>query len=79
ASINVFPNPSNGIFNIVQKNNFQKQNLEIYNLLGEKIISTTLNTSQTQINLSGKAKGIYFYKVVSEDGKNVSNGKLVVQ
>ncbi|MEO6884070.1 MAG: T9SS type A sorting domain-containing protein [Bacteroidia bacterium] len=79
ASINIFPNPNNGIFNVVQKNNFQKLNIEVYNVLGEKIIFQTLNSAQTQIDLSAEAKGIYFCKIFSDDGKIISDGKIVVQ
>ncbi|HVA97818.1 MAG TPA: T9SS type A sorting domain-containing protein [Bacteroidia bacterium] len=42
--ISVYPNPSNGIFTIAQKNNFEPLKVEVYNMLGEKIFFSTFNS-----------------------------------
>ncbi|HET6992212.1 MAG TPA: T9SS type A sorting domain-containing protein, partial [Bacteroidia bacterium] len=75
-NIFIFPNPSNGIFSVAKNNSLENSILEIYNVLGEKINSVELINDITEINLSGEAKGIYFYKVISE-GKRISSGKII--
>jgi hypothetical protein len=83
---NIYPNPSNGKFTIknydVRLTNY---NLEIYNVLGEKIYYSKLK-QQTQngtgrasdeIDLSGSPKGIYFVKIY--DGEKIYTEKIVIQ
>jgi hypothetical protein len=65
--IKLFPNPTSGKFN-VQVSNLKVQNLEVYNVLGEKVYSKSLNDKQTsiEINLSDHADGIYFVKLFTD-------------
>jgi hypothetical protein len=63
--INIYPNPSNGIFNFKDTKNLKQ--VEVYNLLGEQILA---QGNQKQINLSGFSKGIYYARI---------NGELVVK
>jgi hypothetical protein len=63
--INVYPNPSNGVFNFKDTKNIKQ--VEVYSLLGEQIVS---QGNQKQINLSGFAKGIYYARI---------NGEVVVK
>jgi len=81
--VNVFPNPNNGVFQI-QANSYQlmaNSQIEVYNMLGEKIANSQWPSanSQMQINLSGQPAGIYLYRVISETGGLVGEGKLVIQ
>ena len=76
--VKVFPNPSTGIFSVVLQSNPSKPEIEIYNMLGEKIYHRYFYSDKTEINLSQQPKGMYFYKVLSE-GKFISSGKLIVQ
>jgi len=77
--LSIFPNPSNGMFSINQHANFNKpQTIEIYNLLGDKIYTSTANkTKINNINLSDAPKGIYFVKLV--DGEKASTQKIIIQ
>lgn len=80
-NIDVFPNPSHGIFTI-RFNNYQnagKSTITIYNMLGKLIMSTSLNAKTTSIDLSSNSTGIYLYRIVSEQGSPVANGKLIIQ
>jgi hypothetical protein len=79
-SISVFPNPSFGQFtfelsNIIPAN----QELDIYNMLGEKVYTTKLCTASTPVNLSSQPKGVYLYRIVSENTANSYSGKLIIQ
>jgi uncharacterized repeat protein (TIGR01451 family) len=57
-SYSLFPNPSNGIFTFKDTKNLNT--VEVYSILGEKILS---QTNQKTINLSGFSKGVYFARV----------------
>jgi hypothetical protein len=63
--INIFPNPSNGIFTIrSQISNNEEQYIEVYNMLGAKIhTSDKSKLSAYSIDLSRQPKGVYFVKV----------------
>ncbi len=91
----VYPNPSNGVFTVAIKN-YQstwpvdrlkiKNLVEVYNMLGEKVLTASLNpseggTSNTIITLPfGEGQGgagIYLYRVISENGELIGTGKLI--
>lgn len=60
----VFPNPSNGIFNI--SSDVAVDTVSVYNSLGQKI----LETNNAQFDLSQHSKGIYFVQMESEGKKS---------
>lgn len=68
-NIILFPNPSNGIFNINIDPSFDNQlfEIEVFDLLGNKIESLT--SANTIIDLSNSLKGIYFVKIISENNE----------
>jgi N-acetylneuraminic acid mutarotase len=82
GGISVYPNPSNGQFNL-QITNYEVgiKNIEVYNILGEKVYSNpfAIHNSQFTIDLSSQPSGIYLYRVMAEDGNLIGEGKLVIQ
>ena len=80
-NISVFPNPSNGVFTLqVTDEERGMKNIEVYNVLGEKVFSQlSICKSKFSIDLFSQPNGIYFYRVVSENGGLVGEGKVVVQ
>ena len=68
-SISIFPNPSNGLFEI--KGHLQiGTTITIYNFLGEELKSSLVNSNSTAIDLSNENSGIYFVMVgVGENRK----------
>ena len=76
----LYPNPNNGSFTISLLNINNICNIEIYNVLGEKIFSkSTIENSLLTINLYGQPQGIYFYRVLKETGELSGSGKLVIE
>jgi hypothetical protein len=76
----IYPNPSKGMFQI-QTNSQQllaNSQIEIYNIMGEKVYSSSQLHQSTQltINLSAQAAGIYFLQLKTEQG--VATKKLVI-
>lgn len=74
----IYPNPSlDGKFT-VQSSESGIQNIDVYNIMGEKIYSSSLNFKLRTLNLSEAGSGIYFYKLKSLN-QIISTGKLVIQ
>jgi hypothetical protein len=77
-SIQVFPNPSNGEFTVTNQSLMIKSTIDIYNILGEKIYSTDVNSVNTQIDISGNPYGVYLYRVIAVEGNLIGTGKLII-
>jgi hypothetical protein len=69
----LFPNPSNGIFNLVSGDNGITE-IQVYDLTG-KVIWTkkdfAVSNSEIQINLSSISQGIYFVKISANNQSTV--------
>ena len=78
ASINIFPNPSDGITNIETKQ-ISNAELSVYSLMGQKVFSKKINTTNTvqQLDFSFLVKGTYIIQIKNE--KNNIIRKLVIQ
>lgn len=66
-----YPNPSTGKINIINNTVFLKElSIEIFNLIGSKVISYSTHTGarDTGIDVSSLNYGIYFCVVKTEDG-----------
>ncbi len=79
-SISVFPNPTNGIFQL-KITNYESgiRNVDILNILGQKVYSVEnyqiTKSSNYQIDLSNQPAGVYFVKVLTD--KSVQVVKLI--
>jgi len=84
AEIDVYPNPGNGKFTIQVTNSSSLKYVAIYNILGEKIYSTTYQPSVTEyqlctINISTQPPGIYLYRMLDQSENLIGQGKLLVK
>jgi Flp pilus assembly pilin Flp len=70
-NFSVYPSPTIGILNINSETTITQ--IEIYNLLGQLVKSFT---DQNTINISSVDQGVYFVKVMDENG-NVGSQKVV--
>lgn len=85
--ISVFPNPSNGVFTIEMKSEkLNVKNIEIYNVMGQKVQTSSLPSPIGEgasftysLNLSAQPNGVYFYRVLDENGGLIGEGKIIVQ
>lgn len=75
-SVNVYPNPSNGIFTVVS--NTQSSKIQVFNLVGSIVYSAQLNSLQTEIQLINQPKGIYFCKICDAKNEGFKIIKMVV-
>ncbi len=86
----IFPNPSNGLFTLSLSNinarpdepfGREKCTIEIYNVMGQKVLTQILRSSQNDkvMDLSNQPNGVYFYRVLKEDGSIIGEGKVVIE
>ncbi len=75
-SISIYPNPSNGIFNIDIYNADNNVNMIVINAQGQIVYSEKVGTS-TQIDLSNQPDGIYFVKFINNN--NITIKKIIVR
>lgn len=73
-SSSLSPNPNTGSFSI---NGLQSGKIEIYDLLGQLIVTKKKINTTDQI-ITELKKGIYFVKIINEEGKTVTQ-KMVVE
>jgi hypothetical protein len=66
TSISVYPNPSNGKIQLTSNTQVENAQVEIYNVLGEKIFQTIINTASSTIDISDKPNGVYFISITTE-------------
>lgn len=72
---NIFPNPVVDEVNV--QCSFQIKDIEVYNILGEQLLSKEVNAYNTKINTSFLPKGNYILRVKTSSG--ITNKKLVVE
>jgi hypothetical protein len=73
-NFNVYPNPSNGIFNI--KSEFNNTNYKIYDILGKEVANGILSIGNNSINISRYNDGIYILNIDLNNGTK-TNLKLI--
>jgi sugar lactone lactonase YvrE len=79
GSVNIFPNPNHGVFNINTESLKVTSQIEIFNILGQQIFYTNINpNSQTEIDLSHESPGIYIYQVIVTGNVIISRGRIVI-
>ncbi|WP_395066553.1 T9SS type A sorting domain-containing protein, partial [Flavobacterium sp.] len=77
-SFSIYPNPTNGNFTVALKNTTsQNYTLDLFDMIGKKIISQKLNPTQTIITTSNLTKGVYIAKITGNENKSY-NTKLII-
>jgi hypothetical protein len=69
ASISVYPNPTNGIVTVNCNNSIKS--IQLYDVQGRLLQTNLVNENETTIDVSTKAKGVYFLKILSDKGMKV--------
>ena len=64
----VFPNPATHIINIQIPTQTEATNLRIYNVLGKLVLEKELTNSETKLDISSMASGLYMMSFNSEKG-----------
>jgi len=72
--LNVYPNPSTGLFSILTD---QEVSYQIYDLFGRLILEDSISEGLHTIDLTGYPKGIYSLRI--KDARGFSNQKLIIR
>ena len=72
--LKIYPNPNNGAFSIIS--NYKKLNYTVYNLVGEKIKTGSLNYRVNNIYVPGLKAGAYL--IVFKNSDTTINKKFIV-
>ena len=77
------PNPSSGLIKINHPNfiNMKSQySVNVKNLLGQNLYTSTINNNFYTIDLSAiGTKGVYFVEILDHDNKTITNKKIILE
>lgn len=73
----IYPNPSDGIFTISMEESDSPYTIEITDMTGRTVYTGNGNEQEVEIDLSGKAKGVYTVKVLTN--KNVHCTQIMIK
>ena len=65
----IYPNPFNDL--IVINGIKEASQVEIYNAMGELVLSEFVNSSSAKYDLTKESKGIYMLRIINQDGVTV--------
>jgi hypothetical protein len=68
TDISIYPNPAFGLVTITDGYGAGFRNLDIYNSLGTKVLTTSVNTEIYQIDMSKFPSGVYMIVVTTKEG-----------
>jgi photosystem II stability/assembly factor-like uncharacterized protein len=66
ASAKIYPNPSNGVFQIEMTKN-KTSHLKVYDIAGGLVYQNKFNTKFFELELTDLPAGLYFIKIISDD------------
>jgi hypothetical protein len=78
VNVSVFPNPAHDILNIETEGFQQGMEFTLYDVCGRKTGSITLDKNKTALDPKNIPAGAYIF-MVSENGKIIMRGKIIVQ
>ena len=74
VNVSVYPNPSNSNWNF-RTGNTVINSVEVFNLLGKRVVSQSNNSTELSISTQGLSSGIYIARITTEQG--VKSVKLI--
>lgn len=70
TAVSIYPNPTSGIITVKGKEGSQ---IQVFNSIGELILSTELKNETIELDLSNQSNGIYFIRVGSATNKIIKD------
>ncbi len=74
-SLSIYPNPASDKLNITSATNMNR--VWLLNQLGKTVLETTVNSNQTQLDVSGLSSGIYIVKIETEG--SMTTHKVIIR
>ena len=72
----LYPNPANNSINIINASN-EQTNIEIVNVIGQKVFVIKSNSQLEQIDISGFKPGIYFVNIIEQSSGKINTLKFL--
>ena len=63
----MYPNPAKDILNVVLPSNIEKAHVEIYSVLGKKVLNKKLSNNFNKVDVSNFNSGIYLIKITANN------------
>ena len=76
-NFSMYPNPSSGHVNLQLPSGNYRAQVKVYDYLGKTLIQNSINSQNTNLNISNLSAGIYFVRIQSDS--KVGTKKLVVR
>jgi hypothetical protein len=73
----VYPNPSNGIFNIHASVKLKNAHLIVYDKNGKAVCETQVNGIEAEVSCKQLKKGVYFITISMDN--QVASSKLIIE
>ena len=75
----IYPNPTNGVVTIEIPNpQIYSGVFQLIDLTGKEVLTKTINSNFTQLDVGWLPKGLYFYRYLDKTQQVSSSGKLVI-
>jgi len=68
TAINIFPNPTKGIFTVALATITKNNTITVNDMLGRVVVNQKLSAMSTVIDLTGNNKGVYFVNIQTDNG-----------
>lgn len=78
VEVTVYPNPVSELLNVRLENDMNNVNFTLYNVLGDVVMSSKLNSGVNTLSVSSLPNGVYFYSILKK-GNVVETKKLVIR
>jgi len=65
--LNIFPNPSSGVFNVQSDNQLENVQITVTDLQGRTLINTLFSGNETTVDLSNYTQGVYLLQLHSSN------------
>jgi len=77
SMFHVYPNPANNEFTISLNSNQINLEMEVYDVLGNKVINTMLTNQTSTINIEQLSNGLYFVRLMDANSNVIYTQRLV--
>ncbi len=75
--VKVFPNPVRDQLRVELSEELHPKTLEVFNIMGQRVIFNEINTNRALLNVSELPKGVYILKVITEEG--VGSKRIIIE
>ena len=72
--LKLYPNPTSSILNVEADN---MSLVEVYNAMGQRVVSMNVEGNAAQVNTSALNAGVYFVRIYSQNGEMVNRNFTV--